>query len=568
MVFPPMHPAFVRHVLYPVYRGLRNDRILDNLAELERVQWLGRGEIEDLQWQRLQRLLSEAAARVPYYHDLFDGIGLQARDVQNPDDFRRIPFLTKEAIRAAGSGLVTRDPFRKGFSSSTGGSTGEPLYFHVDRAADPMRRANGLRVYRWAGIDVGDRQAFLWGVHLERSLRERLATAVRNYFNNIIYLSTFEMSERSMAAYAAQLGRYRPKALIGYPSTLTLFADFVRRRGLNLPAPKAVFTSGEHLIPEQRAAIEEAFGSSVFNRYGNREFAGIAQECEAHEGLHLMSDLLYVEVIHESGRPARSGEAGEIVVTDLYNFYMPFVRYRTGDVAVASERACPCGRGLPLLERVEGRIFDEIVTPGGARVGGFFWTWLSRAVPGIERFQIEQRDRGGVIFRIVPGPDWRDDFKARLAEKIRENCGENFKVQFMLVEEIALTPSGKSRFIVSRIEEREVIKSKIHKARVTGSDPESMDCLAVDAGLMELADIAEFEKVLVVDNTNGARVETVAVPGGRGGGGAVSKLVRPGDEISVMAFTWSSGGDAFRNLLVDSDNRFVRFMEDTAGETT
>jgi phenylacetate-CoA ligase len=421
-------------------------------------------------------------------------------------------------------------------------------------------------------VDIGDKQAIFWGFSLDKPAGKRITEGIKNYFNNIQTLSTFDMSDGAMARYASRLHSYRPDYIVGYPSALTLFADYCKRTGTVVPRPKAVISSGERTFPHQREIMESVFGCPVFDRYGSREFACVAHECAVHRGLHVFSDLFFVEVVHETGRPAEVGEVGELVVTDLLNLYMPFIRYRTGDFAVPTDRTCGCGRGLPLLERIEGRAFDAIVTPSGKQVGGFFWTWLSRAVPGIHRFQVEQRRRGGVTLRIVPGPEWRNDYRSTLEARIKETCGENFHVTFQIIDDIPLTPSGKSKFIVSNLEERLVIKSKIHKATVTGTDPEGIDRLAVDEALMEHGNLAPHEKALVVDNTNGARVETVVVPAPRGSGsivsgGGASRHIRKGDEVSIMAFTWSDDIEgAFSNILVDGDNRFVRRLIEKAGE--
>jgi phenylacetate-CoA ligase len=571
-ILPALYPPLVRNVIYPVYRGLRDDRLLENLAELEKNQWLSTDELEDLKWRKLDTLLRQAAMYVPYYRELFEEVGVEVDDIQSPDDLSKIPLLTVEKIGEAGRLMISKDPLRKGYRETACSSMGELLYFHGDSKAGPLRRANTLRCYRWAGIDVGDRQAFLWGVPPERTLKERFLEGAKNYLNNSMYLSTFEISESTMRTYARMLRRFHPNILIGYPSALELFAGFCAREGVSGIRPRAVVTSGEMLLPEQREFIEGFFACPVFDRYGSREFANVAYECEEHNGLHIFNDLFCVEVVDERGEHAEEGKVGELVITDLSNLYMPFIRYRTGDLAVRTDRSCPCGRGLPLLDRIEARSFDAIVTPGGRRVGGFFWTWLSRFVPGIKRFQVEQRERGGVDFRIVPGPDWRDESKRRLEQEIKETCGEGFIVNFMIVDEIPLTPSGKSRFIVSSVEDRFVVKSKIHKARITGEMPQSMDCLIVGEKLLELSNIAAGEKILIVDNTNGARVETFAVKGTRGtgeivAGGAVSKQVHSGDEVSIMAFAWSDGmTGGFENILVDEHNNFVRYLTEIAGE--
>lgn len=499
-MFPPLHPSIVRNVIYPVYRGVRGDELLPMLEELERVQWLAPGEIEELQWRRLRDLLTSAATYVPYYRGLFAGAGVDAGSIETIDDFRKIPFLTKERIREAGGSILTKDPLRRGRPAETGGSTGEILYFFNDMAAGPLQRANTLRGYRWAGVDVGERQAYLWRVDPDRPLRERLRDGLKSYFNNVHYLSAFHMKDETMREYVAALRRFRPAILIGYPSALERLVRFCMRTGTSGPRPRAVVTSGEVLVPQQRDQIEGFFSCTLFDRYGIREFGNVAHECERHEGLHIFDDLFHVEVLDDEGRPVGPGETGELVVTDLSNYYMPFIRYRTGDLAVRAGRVCACGRGMPLLERIEGRSADAVMTPGGART------------------------------------------------------------------------ARKSRFVVSSNEERFVVKSKIHKARITGEEPETFDCLRIDEKLMELSNIVPGEKVLIVDNTNGARVETFALsgPGGKGdivAGGAVAKHIHSGDEVSIMAFAWSDGskGD-FRNILVDEHNNFLRYLTEVAGE--
>jgi phenylacetate-CoA ligase len=572
-MLPALYSPLIRNVIYPVYRGIRGDRLISALEELERNQWLSREENEEIQWRRIEQYLCEITTHVPYYRELFEREGLRVGDIQNQTDFERIPFLTKSDIRAAKDRIVTRDPLRKGIASNTGGSTGEPLYFHTDAAASPLRRANALRGMRWAGIDIGDRQAVIWGFHLDRPFKERFTAAVKDYFSNIRYFSSFDMSEEAMERYARTMALFKTDLLLGYPSAVSRFAEFCKARRIGNIRPRTAMSSGERIFPHQAEMIRDVFRCPVFDRYGSNEFANVAQECDRHDGLHIFSDVMLVEVIHESGRPAESGELGEIVVTDLYNLYMPFLRYRTGDLAVPTLRECPCGRGLPLLDRIEGRTFDVVVTPDGRSTGGFFWTYLSRVVPGIKQFQIEQRDRSGIIFRMVPGPEWNDEYKKELERKIKENMGPSFGVSFDVVNDIPLTPAGKFRFISSKLGERLVVKSKIHKAKVTGETKGKLDCVIVDEELLALSNVAPFERILIVDNTNGSRIETFAMKGRKGSGelvvsGGVAHHVHVGDEIIIMAFTWSEQTSGFfKNILVDERNRFVRYLVEVHGDT-
>lgn len=451
MKLPPLPPALIRNLFHPVYRALRGENISKLLGELDEAQWLPAERLEEIQWRRLLKLLDHVSTHVPYYRDLLEAEGIRVSEIGNIGDFASIPFLTKEIIRENGDRMASRDPVRKGYATSTGGSTGDTLYFCCDSAAAPIRRANTWRQLQNLGIEIGDRQMRFWGFAFEKSRAKRAAKVIKRFLNNLRTVSTFDLSEQRMKEYAGLERYFRPSLIVAYPSALALFADFCGKAGLELHPPRAIVTSGEQLYPHQKESIESAFAAPVYNRYGSREFADVACECPRREGLHISNDLYVVELIHRSGRPAEEGETGEIVVTDLSNYYMPFIRYRTGDLAVRTARMCSCGRGMPLLQSVEGRAFDVIVTGEGKAVGGFFWTHLSRSVPGIRSFQIEQDDPGRATFRIVPGPDWKDAYIEALEKELRATCGEGFVVDFRIVEDIPLTRSGKSKFIISDI---------------------------------------------------------------------------------------------------------------------
>jgi phenylacetate-CoA ligase len=572
MQMSPLPPWAVRNVIYPLYKTLKGDTVLDRLKELESHERVSPEELQRIQWDGVRRFLEYIVTHVPFYRDLFSQLDLQPGDIRSPADFLDLPLLTKDIIREAGSRMITQEKGKSGVPLSTSGSTGEPLFFRVDADAGPTRRACAIRSFHWMGIDIGDRQARIWGSYFGVPSLRRAIDAAKMYFNNIIELSAFNMSDEVMHRYVARLRHFRPQLLEGFPSALTVFAEFCRNHRVTDIRPRSIRASGEKIYPHQRELLESVFGCPVYEGYGTNEFSTMAHQCEERKGLHMLTDLFYLEVLHETGRPAEPGEVGEIVVTDFTNRYMPFLRYRTGDLAVLAGAPCPCGRTLPLLDHIEGRTFDVVVSPEGRTAGGFFWTYLSRAVPGIKRYQIEQRDPGGVTFHLVPGPDWKDEYRQVLEEKIKANMGANFKVEFDLVDDIPVPPSGKFRFIVSRIEERLVVKSKIHKAHVTADDASGVDGIVIDEELLDRANIAPCEKVLIVDNDNGARVETFVRTAPKGSGevkitGAAARHVHAGDEIIIMSFTWSDRTEGeFKNILVDEKNKFVRYLIEIAGQ--
>lgn len=561
-----MNPAIIKNIIYPVYRFIRHDNVYPVLRELEKNQWLSGKELQDLQWEKLKQLLDYAYKNIPYYTQLLNELGLKPHDIQAPSDFRRLPVLTKDTIRKNRSKMITTDPARKGESANTGGSTGEPLFFYKDVSSVNYSKASLLRINKWCGVEIGDSEAVFWGTPFDISKRNIIIDRLKKYIQNMLFLSTFDMSDKTMLKYANTLQRFKPKLVRGYPSALFAFAHFLKKNKITDIKSKAVISTGEKSFPFQKELLKEVFGCDVFERYGSNEFGNIAHECDHHHGLHIISDMNYVEVLKDD-KPAEKGEVGEIVVTSLINYYMPFLRYKIGDSGMLTDTVCSCGRGFPLMEEVVGRSFDMIVTPSGQVLGGFFWTFISRAVKGIKQFQVAQKERNRVEFKIVPDDDFKKESIRILQKEIREKAGNDLEVDFKIVDSIPLTPSGKLRFVISDIaRERMVMKSKIHKAVVTGMNLDPVDSVTVDEELMGKAELMEYEKVLIVSNTTGARLETFVVKGKKGSGvismnGATTQLIKVGHEIIIMSFAWTDENITPKAILVDGENKFVQYLE-------
>lgn len=516
--------------------------------------------------EKIEAFIGQCYKNVPYYKQLFDELGLEPKDIQSPGDFLKIPVLTKEIIRNNGKRMLSVDQSRKGIHANTGGSTGETLYFYKDKGTSGYGAANILRLNRWCGMEIGDSEAVFWGTPFDVRKSKKIVDTVKDYLQNTLYLSTFDMSEKTMLNYSQILRKFKPQFIRGYPSALYAFADFLKKNGITDIKSKAVISTGEKSFSFQKELLKEMFSCDVYERYGCNEFGNIAHECADHHGLHIVMDMCYVEVLQDN-RPVEKGETGEIIVTSLHNYYMPFLRYKIGDLGVLTDAQCSCGRGFPMLEEVKGRSFDLIVTPSGKALGGFFWTFISRAVPGIKQFQIVQKDMNSVDFKIVPDGTFRNESIKQLENEIKEKAGSDLKVNFKIVDEIPLTPSGKFRFIVSEItKERLFMKSKIHKATVNETNLNMADSITIDEDLMKMVNLKEHEQVLVVDNTNGSRLETFVVKGKRGSGiismnGATTHHVKQGDEIIVISFTWAKQAIVPQVILVNKENKFIEFLE-------
>jgi phenylacetate-CoA ligase len=448
-----LYGQFLRNMFLPLYNRARHNPTIEMERFLEETQWNSLMEIRELQERKLTVLLTHAYRFVPYYHRLFDKQDLSPQDLEDPAALSRIPLLDKKMIRENFPHLIATDTSSEQLlANSTSGSTGENLAFRVDWNHIYWSTAVIIRNDRWCGLEVGDRNARLWGSPLDLTLQNRLVKRMKNRVFRTLFLSTGDLSDSTLRTYADRLRRFRPKVLIGYSSPLYILANFLEQNNLDGGHPQAIVSSSEVLYPYQREKIERVFGCPLYNRYGCREFATIAQECADHCGLHINAEHLYVEVLKSDGSLAKPGEPGELVITNLDNFGMPFIRYRIGDIGVLSHRQCSCGRGLPLFERIEGRTFDIVTGTNGRRLGGTFWTHLFRTyVQGIERFQVRQTEHDELLVKIIAEKEFNTDAAEKLTSKIKEVCGPDMRIDLQVVDDIPAERSGKFRFVISDI---------------------------------------------------------------------------------------------------------------------
>jgi phenylacetate-CoA ligase len=447
----PFYQRLVRDVFHPLSLWRAGEMAqLRYRREFERTQYLSAEEIRDLQWRRLRPLLAHAHERCRFYRRRFRQAGVAPGDLRGPEDLRALPPLEKRDIQDEGALMVAHGwPADDLIRNQTGGSTGTPVTFYLGRDRKCSRAAATLRHNRWAGWEVGDRAAVIWGAPQDRPApgwRSRLREAL---LREPLWLDTARLTEQTMDEFHRALLRYKPRVIQAYARAAVLFARYLRDRELTPHRPHALVTSAEVLGDEDRAVLEQTFGCSVFNRYGCREVSVLASECGAHTGLHVMAEGLYLEIEGPDG-PAAPGRAGSILVTDLLNRAMPLIRYRIGDVGAWAPGACPCGRGLPRLRHVTGRTTDFLVGCDGRLVSGVFLaTYVVAHRPGLGQVQIRQDRAGAVTYRVKPGRDFRPEAdRDYLLRATRPYLGDQAQVEMEVVEELPAEPSGK--FLFSR----------------------------------------------------------------------------------------------------------------------
>jgi phenylacetate-CoA ligase len=236
-----------------------------------------------------------------------------------------------------------------------------------------------------------------------------------------------------------------------FPNSLAIFADFVNRRGLRLPPVRAISCTGENLYPHQRQLFADTFGGEVFEKYGTKETGVMACECSMHRGLHTFTEGSYVEILGADGKPAQAGEMGRLVVTDLFNYGMPMIRYEIGDMAVVAARdACGCGSPLPLIDRIVGRDRDILYDGDGNPKPGYLFVETVNALGLTAQFQIIQTARDSVLMKVIPnGAEAGDIETARL--RIAGILGPRVHVRTELTNQLPRDPSGKYRYVVSQL---------------------------------------------------------------------------------------------------------------------
>jgi phenylacetate-CoA ligase len=446
-----MYEHVFRQLLFPLYEGVIKRRNTHRyLAEYERCQWLPPAELEALRLAKLNTLLAFCWESVPFLARHWRAHGLDARPLDSVADLERYPTMDKRVMSENFDEMRGRHFQGKRLTKTTGGSTGDPLRFEYSEESYARRTAVMWRGYRWAGADLGRRTAYVWGVGAPgpglRGLRDRL---YHGAFNRL-FLNSFTMSDSNLGDYATRLNAFAPQIIVGYVAPLVLLAQWIIDNDVALHKPLSVISGAEPLFERERNIIERAFRAPVFNTYGCREFMLIAAECSQHKGLHLSADHLIVETVDRAGR-AVHGDCGAVCVTDLHNYAMPFVRYLNGDQATFSSETCACGRSLPLLSSVDGRLLDVIVTPRGGRVPGEFFVYLMLDFPDVRRYQVVQHARDEVEIRIVRGTPLTDAERQRLTTKIAETMGNGVTVRIAEMDDIPPSPSGKRRVTISNI---------------------------------------------------------------------------------------------------------------------
>lgn len=455
----PIPRSALAGIAFPALPPAERGHLLAIQFQLSQSQWWTPEELREAQWRQLQPLLAHAAEHSPYYRDLFAASGITAPTARDDGLFARIPVSTRADLQAAGESLHCRavpSAHGKVADSRTSGSSGRPLSFRRTAAWGEIWSALAMREYFWQRRDFSKRLGAirifpngkgLWPEGLRSDLWSSSIGAL--YPTGPAFGLTVSATPEQQLDW---LGRTMPDYLTSFPSNLRALVAHAREKGRDLPRVLEIRTVGEMLTEEDRALLSEAWKAPVTDMYTCEEVGYLALQCPDHPGYHVQSEHVLLEVLDDSGRPCAPGQVGRVVLTDLHNLATPFIRYEIGDLAEVGE-PCPCGRGLPRIRRILGRVRNLIRLPDGTKAYPKLGERRIAETPGadIRQYRVIQRSLDMLEIQVVSARPLDETQRRHIAEGLRESLGHPFEVTFTFPESIPPGANGKLEVFLSEV---------------------------------------------------------------------------------------------------------------------
>jgi phenylacetate-CoA ligase len=414
---------------------------------LEKSQWWSKTQLEEHQLTKLKKLLRHAYDNVPYYRKVFNTKGIQPHMIRSLEDLHMLPFLTKTIVKEQIPALkATNYPPTTFETISTGGTTGEPLTFYIERGVALTSYLGFLKSFlHQADCHFTDRYIFLVG----NDVRWRY-----QLFGRILYLSSFSLTDKNLSVYVDKMKKHKPKFIIAYPSAITLLGRFMKKNNnSSVSTLKAIICSGETLYDWQREVLEQIYQCKVYAYYNQREQTVFAGTCGLSNFYHIYPQFGITELIGKDGKPVKKeGELGEIVGTGFMNFNFPFIRYRTGDIGMYTSEACSCGRHYQLLKNIEGRHQEFIVLKTGTiiPVTGIYGL-IAHCSNQVKECQLYQEIPGEVVVRIQKDEGYTTKDENCIQNNFQKRFGSAISISLEYVDVFPRTMSGKHQFIIQKI---------------------------------------------------------------------------------------------------------------------
>jgi len=421
---------------------------------LEKSQRWSYKQLKEWQLYQLNILLKHVYKNVPYYKNVFIERGLKPDDIQDLSDLKKLPYLTRDLVRENSEDLIAKNfPRSKGLYFATGGSTGTPLGFYWEKGRTrSLERAFMWRQWSWVGYkpERRDRTVVLRGLLTNNLLGDY------DPIDNSLILSSYNLKENNFQKYIQRIREFKPISIQAYPSVITILANYMLQNNVSpINSLKVILCGSENLFPPQRKIIEKAFQCRVFSWYGQGESVCLAGNCEKSNNYHIFSEYGITEIINNEGNDIPEGQegTGEIVATGFNNYFMPFIRYKTGDIGVRTKEKCNCGRNYPLLSRIEGREQEYILTKDDKIVSltGLIFGLHFSAFEKIKQMQLVQEEKGSIVINVVKYNNYSSRDEEEIRTKINKAVCGTLDIKFNYVDEIERTVRGKHKFLIQKL---------------------------------------------------------------------------------------------------------------------
>ena len=414
---------------------------------LNKTQWLGAGELKEIQLKLLKRLVRHCYITVPYYRRLMDEGGISPESIKTLDDIKRFPVLDKKDVLEAGRSIVsTKYPGWMMTTGLTGGTTGTPLSLPRNMFAVGNEHAFVRRQWDWAGISFRDRSAYLSGRVVVDVNRNDGRLYEYDPFMKELILSTYHLSRKNAEQFGEAMKRYRVKAIVGYTSSIYFLAKCCLSMRMKVKL-KAALPTSETIDDLMRDTIAEAFECRVFDFYGAAERVCYIHTCD-HGSYHLIPEYGYTEFVPVEGS---NNNHCNVIATGFWNFAMPLIRYDTQDSVILSDETCSCGREFAVIKSVIGRTGDVIRTPSGRQYGPTLLARVAKGADNILESQIIQDTIDHIDILYVPSVKFTSADMLNFRKHMADNLPNELKMDFKCVSSVEKTASGKMNLLVSKI---------------------------------------------------------------------------------------------------------------------
>lgn len=423
----------------------------EELKEFKQRENFSAAEWQNYLTAQLRVMLLHAFDHVPYYRESFTQAGIKRAELEKFEltDLNKLPYLSKQALRLEGEHNLLSDKREyEGEFFASSGSTGTPTQILFSY---PMHQrwsaAFEARIRHWAGVNKDVPRGMIGG---RRVVPEGKATAPfyrYNYFEKQTYFSAYHISAETVRDYVLGMKRNRVAYMTGYAMSNYFLARFIKEAGLKAPQLQAVITSSEKLTDEMRSLFAEVYGCKTFDSWSGVEACALVSECE-HGSLHISEDVGVIELLDDRGKPVEPGQEGEVVCTGLLNFDQPLIRYKIGDRMRLGSQPCKCGRSMPTIEEIIGRVEDTVIGPDGREMVRFHGIFVG--IPKIIEAQVIQLSLTRLEIKLVTMSRLSEDECQLIVNRMQSQLGE-IDVEISDVDSIPRTANGKFKSVISHI---------------------------------------------------------------------------------------------------------------------